>query len=53
MNMLLPDLILLMFIVTLSSDDLLESVVKEVKNNILSKVLTDFDESGSLLGVYY
>ncbi|MFO1444573.1 DUF2326 domain-containing protein [Bacillus sp. Bva_UNVM-123] len=41
------------YIITLNSDDLPESVAIEVKNNILSKVLTDSDESGSLLGVYY
>ncbi|MCM2987164.1 DUF2326 domain-containing protein [Bacillus safensis] len=41
------------YIVTLNSDDLPKNVVGEVKNNILSKVLTDSDESGSLLGVYF
>jgi len=41
------------YIITLNSDDLPASVEKEMKDNILSKVLTDSDESGSLLGVYY
>lgn len=41
------------YIVTLNSDDLPKNVMGEVKNNILSKVLTDSDESGSLLGVYF
>lgn len=41
------------YIITLNSDDLPASVEKEMKDSILSKVLTDSDESGSLLGVYY
>lgn len=41
------------YIITLNSDDLPASVEKEMKDNILSKVLTDSDESGSLLGLYY
>lgn len=41
------------YIITLNSDDLPESIEEEVKNNILAKILTDSDESGSLLGVYY
>ncbi len=41
------------YIVTLNSDDLPKGVAEEVKENILPIVLTDSDESGSLLGVYY
>ncbi|MGM0714154.1 DUF2326 domain-containing protein [Brevibacillus parabrevis] len=41
------------YIVTLNSDDLPESVKDEVKDNILPVILTDSDESGSLMGVYF
>lgn len=41
------------YIITLNSDDLPSDMYEEVKGNILSKVLTDSDESGSLLGVYF
>lgn len=41
------------YIITLNSDDLPKDVAMEMEGNILSKVLTDSDESGSLLGIYY
>jgi len=41
------------YIVTLNSDQLPGDVYDEVKDNILSRVLTDSDESGCLMGVYY
>jgi uncharacterized protein YydD (DUF2326 family) len=41
------------YIVTLNSDDLPESVKNDVKDNILPVILTDSDESGCLMGVYY
>jgi uncharacterized protein YydD (DUF2326 family) len=41
------------YIITLNSDDLPESVKDVVKDNILPVVLTDSDESGCLMGVYY
>lgn len=41
------------YIVTLNSDDLPDSVRKEVASSILPVLLTDADESGCLFGVYY
>ncbi|MFC4389050.1 DUF2326 domain-containing protein [Gracilibacillus marinus] len=41
------------YIITLNSDDLPESIAKDVEKNILPKVLTDSDESGCLMGVYF
>ena len=41
------------YIVTLNSDQLPNDVFEEVKDNILPRVLTDSDESGCLMGVYY
>jgi uncharacterized protein YydD (DUF2326 family) len=41
------------YIVTLNSDALPDSVRSEVSSSILPVLLTDTDESGCLLGVYY
>ncbi|MES9774385.1 DUF2326 domain-containing protein [Priestia megaterium] len=41
------------YIVTLNSDDLPENIKDEVKNNILPVILTDSDESGCLMGLYF
>ena len=41
------------YIVTLNSDQLPSSVYDKLQENIIDRILTDDDESGCLMGVYY
>jgi uncharacterized protein YydD (DUF2326 family) len=41
------------YIITMNSDDLPEGIKDEISENILEKILTDSDESGSLMGIFY